>query len=143
MPKSDVAKLISALANTQRLVGARFRRDEDIGIFSMVQLEILRFVVEKKRPVMKDIADYLKITPPSATFLIENLVKAGKLRRVADKKDRRVIRLVITGKGRRTLSEGFKKIKERVKDVFGKLNKEEINNLIKIHRKIAIILQNK
>jgi len=41
------------------------------------------------------------------------------------------------------LNEGFKKIKGRVGGVFEKLNKKEINSLIKIHQKIAVILKNK
>jgi len=143
MPKSDVTKLISSLMNTQRLIGDKIRRDEDVGFFSITQLEILRYIDVERQPLMREVAEYLKVTPPSVTFLIDPLVRAGKLRRLSDKKDRRIVRLAITAKGKRALNEGFKKIKGRVGGVFEKLNKKEINNLIKIHQKIAVILKNK
>ena len=143
MPKSDVTKLISSLMNTQRLIGDKIRRDEDVGFFSITQLEILRYIDVERQPLMREVAEYLKVTPPSVTFLIDPLVRAGKLRRLSDKKDRRIIRLAITAKGKRALNEGFKKIKGRVGGVFEKLNKKEINSLIKIHQKIAVILKNK
>ncbi|PIQ74032.1 MAG: hypothetical protein CO002_02685 [Candidatus Portnoybacteria bacterium CG_4_8_14_3_um_filter_44_10] len=143
MPKSDVTKLISSLMNTQRLIGDKIRRDEDVGFFSITQLEILRYIDVERQPLMREVAEYLKVTPPSVTFLIDPLVRAGKLRRLSDKKDRRIVRLAITAKGKRALNEGFKKIKGRVGGVFEKLNKKEINSLIKIHQKIAVILKNK
>ena len=143
MPKSDVTKLISSLMNTQRLIGDKIRRDEDVGFFSITQVEILRYIDVEMQPLMREVAEYLKVTPPSVTFLIDPLVRAGKLRRLSDKKDRRIVRLAITAKGKRALNEGFKKIKGRVGGVFEKLNKKEINNLIKIHQKIAVILKNK
>ncbi|OIP78235.1 MAG: hypothetical protein AUK17_02555 [Parcubacteria group bacterium CG2_30_44_18] len=129
--------------NTQRLIGDKIRRDEDVGFFSITQLEILRYIDVERQPLMREVAEYLKVTPPSVTFLIDPLVRAGKLRRLSDKKDRRIVRLAITAKGKRALNEGFKKIKGRVGGVFEKLNKKEINNLIKIHQKIAVILKNK
>ena len=143
MPKSDVTKLISSLMNTQRLIGDKIRRDEDVGFFSITQLEILRYIDVERQPLMREVAEYLKVTPPSVTFLIDPLVRAGKLRRLSDKKDRRIVRLAITAKGKRALNEGFKKIKGRVGGVFEKLNKKEINSFIKIHQKIAVILKNK
>jgi len=129
--------------NNQRLIGDKLRRDEDVGIFSITQVEILRYIDVERQPLMREVAEYLKVTPPSVTFLIDPLVRAGKLRRLSDKKDRRIVRLAITAKGKRALNEGFKKIKGRVGGVFEKLNKKEINNLIKIHQKIAVILKNK
>ena len=109
----------------------------------MSQMEILSYVNARKNPLMKEIADFLNITPPSATALIDNLAKEKLLCRIYSKQDRRMVRLVITPKGRQTLERGLKKMKTGMKTTLSKLNKQEINNLIKIHEKLAKVLQKK
>ena len=52
---------------------------------------------------MKDIAKFLGITPPSATSLVNHLLKSGLVRRQADVTDRRLIRVVLTKKGEKLL----------------------------------------
>jgi DNA-binding MarR family transcriptional regulator len=143
MPENNIPKLISIVLNMRRLVQERMRSPENGDFLSMSQLEILSYVSDAKRPVMKDIADFLKITPPSATALIDNLVRSGQLRRTPDKHDRRIIRLSITAKGRQKLKKDFQRVKNNMKKVFSELNKREINNLINTYKKLANVLKSR
>jgi DNA-binding MarR family transcriptional regulator len=72
------------------------------------QMETLHFVAEKKLATMKEIADFLAITPPSATVLMNNLVKLGYIQRASDKHDRRTVHLSLTKTGAGFLQKGVK-----------------------------------
>lgn len=62
------------------------------------QIEIIHFIGLSGKKTMKNIADYLKITPPSVTTVIEEMEKKGLVRRVNDDKDRRVVSIILSEK---------------------------------------------
>src|SRR6185437_9167990 len=80
----------------------------------LAQIETLRLIGESKQILMKEVANFLAITPPSATVLIDNLQKAGYVQRLTDKHDRRAIHLSLTKKGSAVLQ---KSIQQRCKDL--------------------------
>ena len=137
MQYTDIGQLISMIFTASRLIRERAKDREKIDPFSFLQLETLRYVVEKDNPSMKDIADYLCITPPSATSLINSLVKTKQLERIHDKDDRRFVRLVVTSKGKAALASGFKKITTRMRRVLSNLNAKERSDLFKILEKLS------
>jgi len=133
MPKTDkINYLISLMFNTGRLIYKQSHRKNRANIFSFLQLEVL-----------KDVANFLCITPASATSLINRLVKAGMLERHFDKNDRRVIRLFITPKGKEALKKEFRKSSLRLRKILTKLNQKEQENLIRIFQKLQKIYSNK
>jgi len=137
MQYTDIGQLISMIFTASRLIRERAKDREKIDPFSFLQLETLRYVAEKDNPSMKDIADYLCITPPSATSLINSLVKTKQLERIHDKDDRRFVRLVVTSKGKAALASGFKKITTRMRRVLSNLNAKERSDLFKILEKLS------
>lgn len=133
----SLEKLISLIFKTDRIIKDNIRRRGDFDLFSALRLEVLRYVFDKKNPIMKDVAGYLCIKPPSATALINPLVSAGQIVRIRDKKDRRVIRLVITKKGSENLTRGFKAIRGMMKEALSKLSDKEVQDLTKILQKLS------
>ncbi|MDD4989124.1 MAG: MarR family transcriptional regulator [Candidatus Pacebacteria bacterium] len=97
------------IAFHQKLIIA-FRRKMEAMHFTFSQIETLRFIFEKKNPTMKNIADYLSISAPSATSMIESLANKKLITRKVDSKDRRTVRIVITPKASKlfTLFRGIK-----------------------------------
>lgn len=89
---------------------------------------------------MKEIAKFLSIKPASATSLINDLAREGFLERIADSKDRRIIRLKITKSGREKIEENLRHSKKGLKEVFSKLEERDRENLIKIFNKLSSIL---
>jgi len=75
---------------------------------SFMDIAILHAAMEKDNPSMKDVADMLRITGPSATVMIDRLVESGELVRTEDKEDRRVVRIGITEAGKKILKNGIK-----------------------------------
>ena len=101
---------------------------------SFMHIKALNFIALQKDPSMKDLADFLKITSPGATLVIDKLVENKDLDRISDNEDRRIVRLAITAKGKIALSAGMKIIKERIESRITTLSKDE-------QKQLAIILQ--
>ena len=71
----------------------------------LVTLNIFKFA---KRFRMNQIAEALDVSTSAATGIVDRMVKAGLLKRVPCKADRRIINIEMTDKGRRIL-EGIDK----------------------------------
>lgn len=128
-------RAITLIFSVSRQIKEKYR-DERKKSISGMQLETLRYIKEKK-PLMKEIADYLCIAPPSATSLIGHLAKAGFAKRIHDNEDRRIVRLCITESGKKELRSGEERIAERMKEVLSALSGKEKENLVKILQKIT------
>jgi DNA-binding MarR family transcriptional regulator len=110
-------------------------RDEIYNL-TIGQMEILHFIKNKKHVPMKDIADFLAITPPSATSLINNLVLNDIVERSYDKSDRRMILLSITEKGQKIFEKAKKERSAVFEKILSNLNEEEKNSLLSILKKM-------
>jgi len=99
---------------------------------TMPQLVTLKYITEEGRPTMKQTADFLCITTASATSIIDGLVRSGEVRRMPDKKDRRIIRLEITAKGQKNLRRNLKEVENYIKMMLKTIPEKDHQNLIKI-----------
>src|SRR5690242_6488849 len=119
-------RLTLALIEAGRMIRDRLH-DQRNGAcpFSHLQLATLRFIQEHDGPLMKDVAAYLRIAPPSATTFIDNLAKAGLVRRLASSRDRRRVRVRLTPKGAKALKDGFRALTGRLRSVLTLLEPDE------------------
>jgi DNA-binding MarR family transcriptional regulator len=86
----------------------------------------MKFIADHTKPKMKDLADYLSITAPSATALINELVKDGFVACTADKSDRRASRLALTMKGKTELKKAITRGMKLLGGLFSGLSKTEL-----------------
>jgi len=114
-----------------RMISEFRKKSKDFG-FTVSHIEVLHYVIEKVNPTMKDIAEHLKIKPPSVTTIIEKLCKKKLLKKEIGDKDKRVARVSVTPniwkvinsiKGQRILI---------LKDMFCRLNDKDKSELIRI-----------
>ncbi len=131
--KNNLFPLIFTLV---RLIRERTSCHGKENIFSVAQFKILAFIEERERPTMKEIADFLYITSPSATEIISRLVKAGELERIYEKKDHRIIHLILTKQGKKTITDRRKILSKRMEKVFKCLSEEERSDFAAILEKI-------
>ena len=103
---------------------------------SFLQVITLKYI-KRRAPLMKEIAVFLSITPPSATSLVNTLIRSGYAQRQLDSKDRRVVRIVITKKGEGFLRKCFEKISQRIRKAFETLPEKELDQLSAILSKIV------
>ena len=69
------------------------------------QLRVLTIVANNRHTNMSRLAEALDVVPSSASRLCDRLEATGLLRRVPDPRDRREVRLMLTGSARRLLDE--------------------------------------
>ncbi len=128
-------RAISLIFSVSRMIKEKYQ-NERRGNISGMKLETLRYIKEN-RPLMKDIAEYLSIAPPSATSLINHLVEAKLVERIHNGNDRRIVRMNITSLGEKKFRQGMAMIADRMKKVLSSLNKSEKESLIRILEKIS------
>ncbi len=129
--------LVSKLFRFQGLLVEHMRKEPDALRYSITQLKTLRFINELKNPTMKNIADFLCVMPPSATAVVDRLIADKFVKRASDRKDRRVVRLVITAAGRRRLRDGFERFGKIMDGLVAKLSYEERTALSGIFEKLT------
>lgn len=108
------------------------------GECTLMQLGLLWHITQAGNPTMKDVAAFLRVSPPSATGVIDAMVKAKLLERAADKGDRRSVRLRVTPHGSRVLARGWKMMLSRMRKLLSTLSKEDQSRLALILARLSV-----
>jgi len=132
MRDNSTDQIVSAFFNTFRVFKQQLDLNNPIFHLPLAQMEALRFIGEKKKVLMKEVADFLAITPPSATVLVNNLVSLGFVERGFDKNDRRTIRLSLTKKGSLILQKSIKERCKKLTKLLNNLSKKQQVELLDI-----------
>ncbi|MFF0461421.1 MarR family winged helix-turn-helix transcriptional regulator [Streptomyces mexicanus] len=104
-PDSDGLLAEQLLRLTRRLhrIQKRHLEEHALGI-TPAQSRLLRTLAHfGEPPRMADLAQSLEVVPRAVTTLVDGLETSGKVRRVPDPANRRVIRIELTDDGRATL----------------------------------------
>jgi DNA-binding MarR family transcriptional regulator len=83
----------------------------------------------KKNQTMSDLGNHLQRTKPNMTAIINRLIEEGKVRRLPDEKDRRIIRIEITEKGRQAVTHKKEEIKATLIKNLAHLEPEDLSSL--------------
>jgi len=119
---------------------SRFMKDSvggDLTSLSMLQLQALVFLKKHSGSQMGDIAENFSIELPSATSLVNKLVKANLVLRKADIKDRRLVRVELTKKGEFLLKKAREEKTKRIMENLQVLSDTEKKDLLIIIEKMA------
>lgn len=105
--KHDREKLLEELMplmfGMRRLMRSKLAPDYHADPHAWLRLEVLRYIEDAGEPTMQDIAKNFRIAAPSATSLIAKLVQEGMATRKHGEKDKRIVCVCITRKGRAAL----------------------------------------
>ena len=96
------------------------------------QMEVLHFIGITGEKTMKSIADYLKITPPSVTELVNEMERKNLIKRVADKNDRRIVLVVLTDTAKKNYISISKNKEVILNQMLSKLSQKDKNTLERI-----------
>ena len=94
-----------------------------------VRITTLKYILENQPVTMKELADHLRVAPPTATLLVSGLSAQGLIRRAVGAKDRRNVRVTITPKGRRSLAIGCREMYQRIHLILDHLTVQEHTQL--------------
>jgi DNA-binding MarR family transcriptional regulator len=95
-----------------------------------VVLVTIRYLGSHVRPT--DVARLLAHSPNSVSMIVDRMVKAGLLRRVRDRRDRRVVFLIITNKGEKVLKPAIVAGWEFVQKVLSPLSSGDRETLLNL-----------
>ena len=104
-PDGLLAEQLLRLTRRVHRIQKRHLEHRDLGI-TPAQSRLLRTLAHwGSPPRMADLAERLEVVPRAVTTLVDGLEASGKVRRVPDPANRRVIRIELTDDGRSTLRE--------------------------------------
>jgi DNA-binding MarR family transcriptional regulator len=98
---------------------------------SVYQLHAM-FHIAKHVATMSELAEEMNISLPSATSLVDRLVKSGWVERQADPDDRRIIRLAITEEGRKVCMAMKAERMRTYKFLLDAMSEEDLQSLHRI-----------
>lgn len=104
------------------------------------QMTVLLEVFDRKASRVGELSNSMRVSAPTVSGLIDRLVRSGYLRRIHDKKDRRVVNVVLTNKGKSTVVSLLSEIKKRWHKILTRLTEEERENYLRILKRIVEVL---
>jgi len=130
-----IDRIISLIFTTRRMTHEQKEPHKGKNC-SFLHLIALKYVQEQK-PLMKEIAGFLGVAPPSATSMVNTLIRSELVHRQAEAGDRRSVRIAITKKGEKFLEAHKKRMAEKMREKLGRLTATEQQQLEKILTKIS------
>ncbi|MFJ5773888.1 MarR family winged helix-turn-helix transcriptional regulator [Streptomyces sp. NPDC093094] len=104
-PEGLLAEQLLRLTRRVHRIQKRHLERRDLGI-TPAQSRLLRTLAHfGSPPRMADLAERLEVVPRAVTSLVDGLEASGRVRRVPDPANRRVIRIEVTDEGRKALRE--------------------------------------
>ena len=126
---------------TKRLA-FRIRRELDqvLGAegVTWAQFTYLRTVYEKRADTPSRIARLFSVATGAITRLTDRLERGGFLLRRASKGDRRLVRIVLTEKGRRLVEALAPAARGQISRLCGKMNQAELKNLTQLMKELLV-----
>ena len=142
MKEDKIKNLINLYFNSTRLIRQRISSSGDpLDHVSWLQLHSLSFV-EENLPTASELGTFLNISRPSATSLINNLVRHKYIKKIKEKDDARSSRLVILSAGRKFLKDGQAKMVANMRPILSELSEDELENFITIYKRLQEICRN-
>ncbi|MGC0209343.1 MarR family winged helix-turn-helix transcriptional regulator [Streptomyces levis] len=130
-PDSDglLAEQLLRLTRRVHRIQKRHLEQRDLGI-TPAQSRLLRTLAHwGSPPRMADLAERLEVVPRAVTTLVDGLEASGKVRRVPDPANRRVIRIELTDDGRAALRELRAARRSAAEEILAPLTKEQRESL--------------
>ena len=86
---------------------------------------------------MSHLAQFLKVSRPAATGLVDRLIVQRLVKREEDRSDRRVVRVTITPKGRKIIANIWEQKRRTFVQVFGQISPQDRAQYITILEQVA------
>jgi DNA-binding MarR family transcriptional regulator len=95
------------------------------GVITLPQVWVLRHLMRQRECRMRELADFMKMGLSSVTGMVDRLVRQGLANRRRTERDRRLVFVDITAKGRKILKEILEDRRETTLNLFESLTAEE------------------
>ena len=99
---------------------------------TMHQFEALWCIKKSKHAHMSEIAQHFSTTMPTATSLVDKLIASKLARRKNDNTDRRIVKISLTGRGEKMLSEVATQRENKINKLLSYLSEKDKRDLLRI-----------
>ena len=120
--------VLEVVPELMRHLRSRMRAHRGAGL-SVPQLRGLLFVNRHDGAALGSLAEHLGLTPPSASKLVEELVKRRLLERATSRADRRRLRLGVSPAGKRLLEAVLRETQAGLSAELAALGPEELQSV--------------
>lgn len=131
----QLAETIFALSRSMK---EEMTFDSDTLQLTVLQLQALIFINKNKAVLMGDIANHFDISLPTATVLSDKLVKAKLIKRNRNKKDRRIVNVSLTEKGKTLLKKAIKQRHQKINKLLSYLSVNDRKKLLSILENLSV-----
>lgn len=110
--------------------------DTEVRELTLHQMQALFYIKDRRRIMMSELAGELHISAAALSTLVDRIVTMGWVERTRDEHDRRIVYLELSGNSRHKLNVLAEKKMERMAQLFDHLNNEELQDLLRILRRL-------
>jgi DNA-binding MarR family transcriptional regulator len=136
MKKSaSITDVVDAALGLHRIMRVRMAKIHDIGL-SMPQLHALLCIQEHPSMTMKEFANALGVSSPSATALADRLVRDRLVRRFHDPRNRKLVRIRVAPRADRLMQRVLRHRNRVLDDVFSAIPAGDRKAFVRILRTI-------
>lgn len=125
-PRACATALLEIVPLIMRNIRAKVRRQSGPEL-SVAQFRALAFLGRNDRVMLSDVANFLALTLPAASKMIDGLVEGGFATRAVDSADRRKVNLALTLEGQRKYAAALKFTEDFLSERVSILNENERN----------------
>ena len=136
MPNAESQRLTDLLIEMKCMLHEQVKRRVTKQPLSAMQFHALAFI-GRHTPLMRDLAETLTITAPSATALVNGLARLRLVTRRTDPKDQRVQRLDLTARGKKILQDRLQAVAEGMQEITHVLEPKELRVFTDLMEKIV------
>lgn len=139
--QNDNTELIESIFSFSRLMKEEMSYDSRFLHLSMLQLQALFYINTHEGCQMSEIANNFKIELPSATSLINKLKSLSFVERKTDEKDRRLVRIFLTIKGKSMFEQAMKERSKKLSAILQHLSLQDKTALQEILQKLILKME--
>ncbi|MFH2137712.1 MAG: MarR family transcriptional regulator [Candidatus Omnitrophota bacterium] len=110
------------------------------GKITAPQYLVLELLHSQGPSKMSCLAEEFRVSSPAMSGLVDRLFKMNVVKRVYGEKDRRVIRIELTAKGKKLAEEISRQKQKMIKEFFGQLAEKDRRDYLRILKKIRGLL---
>lgn len=131
-----IRDIFSTLELTKRAMHAQFYQSTDKTELGASSIYLL-FLVERSQPVhLKELACRMHITPGAITQTIESLFRDEYLTRTQDERDRRIVYVSLTKKGKLKVNALKKSLQEHFTKMVSAVDDAELAVFLRVQQKM-------
>jgi DNA-binding MarR family transcriptional regulator len=137
-PRLEVARLLVQIApRVVQTMRARIRRAE-FGSITVPQMRALRFIRRMPQVSLGELAEFLFISSPSASALVNRLVRQGLVLVQVPAENRRRVKLSLTAKGNAAVTKAIELTQD---DIADKLRALSPSQFASIRKSLELLLR--